>query len=111
MLRPLSSPQRVGAQHRAWRIRLREPHPLFRQPIDVRRLDFRLAVTTELAHAEIVGQQQHDVRVLRLCDREGRDKKRARNEKSFHPTLVERAIGPVKIHSITRMVAISVAGA
>jgi hypothetical protein len=43
---------------------LREPHAVFRKLIEVRRLDLLLSVATEIAVAEIVGQDENDVRFL-----------------------------------------------
>ena len=47
-------------------VELRELHPLGRHAVDVRRLDLLLAVAAEFAVAEVVGDDEHDVRPRRL---------------------------------------------
>ena len=62
----------AGHEHAARRradsrpgVELREADPLGRQPIEVRRLDDPLPVRTEIAVAEVVGQDEDDVRPRR----------------------------------------------
>ena len=44
---------------------LREPHPLRREPIDIRRGDLLLPIAAQLAPAKIVGQDEDDVEFRR----------------------------------------------
>ncbi len=45
------------------RVRVGEPQPLRGKPIDVRRLDLRRAIAAEVAIADIVGQNEEDIRL------------------------------------------------
>ena len=46
-------------------VELRESHPLGCHPVETGRLNSLLAVTTEIAITEVVGQHEDDVRPLR----------------------------------------------
>ena len=50
--------------HRCTAIELREPDPFRRHLIQVGRADLLLAVTAQLAVAQIIGQEEHDVRFV-----------------------------------------------
>lgn len=56
---------RVARRHAspANRVRIRESHTLARELVDARRLDLRRPVATEVAIAEIVGDDEEDVRL------------------------------------------------
>ena len=47
-------------------MRVGEPHALAREPVDVRRFDFRRAVATDIPVAEVVGEDDDDVGLGRL---------------------------------------------
>jgi hypothetical protein len=41
---------------------LREPHPLASQAIDMRRANLRLPVATQIAVAQVIGDDEHHIR-------------------------------------------------
>ena len=41
-----------------------EPPPLFRQPVDVRRLHLRRAITSQVAIAQVIGKYEYDIGAL-----------------------------------------------
>ena len=43
-------------------MRLGEPHPFPRQPVDIRRPDLRRAIAADIAVAQVVGEDDDDVR-------------------------------------------------
>ncbi len=104
------NPAARGRTHRARRIGLRELHPVFREPIDIRRRDFRLAVTTQLADAQIVRQQKHDVRLLRIGDHGRRKQQHESNKDRFHGGACRVLRERGQDHSTTRIVEISRVG-
>ncbi len=55
--------------HRAAGVELSEPHAAGGQAIDVRRFDLLLAIAAQIAVAEIIGQEEHDVRMRRGAGR------------------------------------------
>src|SRR5207247_9699558 len=63
--RGISAGQQCGPRWRTYRaggIGLREFHPVTREPINVRRLVEVAAVTRQIGPAQIIGQDQDDVR-------------------------------------------------
>ena len=65
----IAAGRQAGARGRAIRrirIALREPHPLDRQTVHVRRRVVALAVATHVGIAKVVGQDEDDVRLDRL---------------------------------------------
>ena len=61
--RPVISTQRDGAQHVVAGVVRRQTHPLGGQPVDVGRADFLLAVAAQVAVAQVVGEDEDDVRL------------------------------------------------
>ena len=72
--------------HRTRRVRVSEPHPLRRQPVNVRRLVERIPITPHVRPAQIVDQHEHEVRPLRLCGR----------HHSGRPLRSRSTVGPLK---------------
>jgi hypothetical protein len=58
-----------GRTGRAAGIKLREAHPLRRHPVQVRRWNFLLAVAPEIAPAQVIGEDDEDVRMRLVRDR------------------------------------------
>ena len=77
-------------------IKLREPQPLRRQCIQIRRADFR-AVTSKIRKAEIIGHDQHNIRpTCRLSFHNSeRPQRRQQKKDSFHAgsLLADRCSG------------------
>ena len=65
-------PRRIA--QRILAIRPIEPHADLRQAVDVRRLHLRMPVTAEVAIAEIVGENDDNVRRTRLRMRQQRER-------------------------------------
>ena len=64
----------AGARRRAIevrRVKAIEAQPALRQLVEVRRLEFGMAVVTRVAPSLIVGHDEHDVRTCRRCSGEG----------------------------------------
>jgi hypothetical protein len=51
--------------NRRRRMRVREPPPLVREPVDIRRLHLQRAIAAEIAIAEVICEDEHDVRLRR----------------------------------------------
>ena len=64
---------RGGADGRT-RVELREAHPFPRHAVEVRRPDPSLAVAPEVAVAEVVGEDENDVRALEAGRTRGRER-------------------------------------
>ena len=58
---------------RGHRVRVGEAQPLRGEPVHVGRLDFGRAVATEVAVADVIGQDEHDVGLARRLPRIGGD--------------------------------------
>ncbi len=72
----------------------REAQPFAREPVRVRRADFRLAIAAELAPPEVVGQHEDDVRRAVGRERERRGSRRGKHQPTRRPAHDTSSIRP-----------------
>ena len=78
-----------GRADRGRRMRVGEPHPLARQPVEMRRGHFRLrVVAADVAVAEVVREDDEDVRIARVGG-EGGGQQDSRQRQNSEPLLHE----------------------
>src|SRR2546425_9693652 len=81
---------------RAASVALSEMHPFLRKPVNVRRLDSFLPVTTEVAVTEVVGENENDVRSAVAFRAQAFELRQRRTaiQRTHEERQAERAAGP-----------------